>query len=44
MQCSGICLYSVGTNHRNLLKLPVTMSRVIYFILWAYTGNYINQN
>ena len=26
------CLNSIGTHHRNLFKLPVTISRVIHFI------------
>ena len=37
-------LYSVGTHHRNILKLLVTMSRVTFFIPQAHTGNRISQN
>ena len=34
--CFGIYLYSVGTNHRNLLKLLVTMNRLTYFVPQVY--------
>ena len=47
MTCSGTYLIiSVGTHHRNLLKLLVTMSRKTYFIRRVHTGNcrkYIKQ-
>ena len=43
--CFGTYLYSVGTRFWNLLKLPVIMSRVDYFIpLWACMGNCISPN
>ena len=36
--CFVAYLYSMGTQHRNLHQLSVTMSRVTYFILQAHTG------
>ena len=36
--CFGTYLYSVGTNHRNLLKLLVSMSRLTYFVLQVHVG------
>ena len=37
--CFRACLYSAGTQHRNLHQLSVPMSRVTYFILRAHTAN-----
>ena len=36
-------LYSIGALHGNVPNLPVTMSRVTSFILWAHPGNCVNQ-
>ena len=37
-------MYSEGTQYGNLHHLSATMSRVIYFILWAYTGTTVSHN
>lgn len=39
-----IYLYSLCTHYWNLFKLPVTMSSVTNFILWAHTGNSVSNN
>ena len=41
--CFGTYLQSVSTHHRNLLKLLVTISRVIYFIPQAHLDT-VSQN
>ena len=41
-KCLVPCLYSVGTCHRNLLKLCVTISRVICFIPQGRQAHIVN--
>ena len=39
----GTYLYSVGTPSGNLIKLPVTVSKVADFIPRAQVGNFISK-
>ena len=42
--CFGAYLYSTGTQHGNLQKLSVMMSRMTYFILQAHTGTGVSHS
>ena len=42
--CFGACLYSAGTQHRNLHHMSVTMYRVTYLIRRAYTRTGVSHS
>ena len=42
--CFGTYLYSAGTKQRNLRQLSVTMSRMTYSILRAYTRTSVSHS
>ena len=43
-RCFEAYLYSTGTQHKNLHQLPLTISRVTCFILWAQTGTSVSNS
>ena len=40
----GAYLYSAGSHYGNLHQLPVTMSRMTYFILQTHTGTGVSHS